>query len=891
MDNTIPSIFQSSAEKYRDRIAFNYFDPVRKLTQIEQAPSKLSNGVDGLWKAMTYEEFFLLSNNIASFLLSNGLNKGDRIAIVSENRPEWCASYMAILMCGGIAVPIDMQLGSDEIRNLLIDSETEIVFYSSKTEANVLKAVEGTEIKGINFDRYQFTPPKSPPCQGGAVGGDDIASIIYTSGTTGKPKGVMLTHENFCSDAESVIQAKVVTHDDNVLSILPLHHTYPFMCTFIVPVFIGATVTFAPGLKAVELISTIKDKDITIVVSVPRLLEMIRNGIVSKIKEKKIVSGIVLWMMKLCGMMRMKLGLNIGKIVFKSIHKNFGRLKFFASGGARLEPSIMKDLEAFGFTVLEGYGLTETSPVITFNPPEKRKPGSAGKPLPCVEIKISDDGEIMVRGHMVMKGYYRNIVATEDAIKAINGEKWLLTGDTGYLDEDGYLFITGRKKEVIVLSSGKNVYPEDVEKFYVSILLVKELCITEREGQLHAVIVPDFEYARKALIGNISEALKWQINEVSMRLPEYMRVKGYTIHSEPLPRTPLGKLRRFMINELIKTRGEEVKVKVEDRSLMEDEVGMRVVECIRPLMAEVIPIQSSDNLELDLGFDSLKRIELVSSLETAFSVSLPDEFMAEIQTVGDIVLKLKEFVSEGGIKEGGAASWKDILEKEPLPEDKEKVGFSYNNMEIAIAYVFLTIQKVLFKLLFRLKVEGSENIPQNGPFVIAPNHVSFLDGFVIASSVPYKTFKDLYFIGFQKYFIGRLRSWFAKISHVIPIDPETYLYKALQMSAYVLRNENALCVFPEGGRSFDGRLMEFKKGIGILALEMNIPVIPAFIKGTFKALPRGTAFIRPSKIEVFFGKPLILSDINMEQKPEGIDEYQYFANELRKRVMELAENR
>ncbi|MCL5062553.1 MAG: AMP-binding protein, partial [Nitrospiraceae bacterium] len=389
MDNTIPSIFQSSAEKYRDRIAFNYFDPVRKLTQIEQAPSKLSNGVDGLWKAMTYEEFFLLSNNIASFLLSNGLNKGDRIAIVSENRPEWCASYMAILMCGGIAVPIDMQLGSDEIRNLLIDSETEIVFYSSKTEANVLKAVEGTEIKGINFDRYQFTPPKSPPCQGGAVGGDDIASIIYTSGTTGKPKGVMLTHENFCSDAESVIQAKVVTHDDNVLSILPLHHTYPFMCTFIVPVFIGATVTFAPGLKAVELISTIKDKDITIVVSVPRLLEMIRNGIVSKIKEKKIVSGIVLWMMKLCGMMRMKLGLNIGKIVFKSIHKNFGRLKFFASGGARLEPSIMKDLEAFGFTVLEGYGLTETSPVITFNPPEKRKPGSAGKPLPCVEIKIS----------------------------------------------------------------------------------------------------------------------------------------------------------------------------------------------------------------------------------------------------------------------------------------------------------------------------------------------------------------------------------------------------------------------------------------------------------------------------------------------------------------------
>jgi long-chain acyl-CoA synthetase len=866
MDNTIPSIFQSSVEKNKDRVTFNYFD--------------------GSWKTMTYEEFFLLSNSIASFLISNGLNKGDRIAIVSENRPEWCAAYMAILMCGGIAVPIDMQLGSDEIRNLLIDSETKITFYSSKTEANVLKAVEGTDIKKINLDTTSFTHLTIHPFTHSPVSPDDIASIIYTSGTTGKPKGVMLTHQNFCSDADAVIQAKVVTHDDNVLSILPLHHTYPFMCTFIVPVFIGATITFAPGLKAADLISAIKDRDVTIVVSVPRLLEMIRNGIVSKIKEKKLFSGIVLWMMKLCGMVRIKLDINIGKALFKSIHKNFGRLKFFASGGARLEPSIMKDLEALGFTVLEGYGLTETSPVITFNPPEKRKPGSAGRPLPDVEIKVSDDGEIMVKGHMVMKGYYKNQAATDDAIR----DGWLLTGDTGYLDKDGYLFITGRKKEIIVLSSGKNIYPEDVEVFYASIPLIKEICITEMQGQLHAVIVPDFEYAKRSLIGNISEALKWEINAVSMKLPEYMRIKGYTMLAGPLPRTPLGKLRRFMIKEILKAEGKEKKIG-EDRSLMEDAVGRRVADCIMALMTEAVPIMSTDNLELDLGFDSLKRIELVSSLESAFSVSLPETFMAEVQTVGDIVSMLKEQISGEGIKEGGAVSWKDILEKEPLPENKEKVGFSYNNMEIAIAYVFLTIQKVLFKLLFCLKAEGSENIPQNGPFVIAPNHVSFLDGFVIASSVSYKTFKGLYFLGFQKYFAGRLRSWFAKVSHVIPIDPEIYLNKALQMSAYVLKNKKALCIFPEGGRSFDGRLMEFRKGIGVLAVEMDIPVIPAFIRGTFEALPRGAKFIRPSKIEVFFGEPISAADIDMQQKPEGIDKYQYFMEELRKRVISLSKNR
>ncbi|MEW6740083.1 MAG: AMP-binding protein [Nitrospirota bacterium] len=864
-NNTIPSLFQSSAEKYKDRIVFNYFD--------------------GVWKAMTYEEFLSLSNSIASFLLSNGLNKGDRIAIVSENRPEWCASYMAILMCGGIAVPIDMQLGNDEIKNLLMDSETKIVFYSSKTEANVLKAVEGTDIKGISLDtitpslHHSNTPVVSP---------DDIASIIYTSGTTGKPKGVMLTHENFCSDADAVIQAKVVTHDDNVLSILPLHHTYPFMCTFIVPVFIGATITFAPGLKAADLISAIRDRDVTIVVAVPRLLEMIRNGIVSKIKEKKIFSRIVLWMMKLCGLMRTKIGLNMGRIVFKSIHKNFGRLKFFASGGARLEPSIMKDLEALGFTVLEGYGLTETSPVITFNPPEKRKPGSAGRPLPDVEIKVSNDGEIMVKGHMVMKGYYKNQAATDDTIK----DGWLLTGDTGYMDEDGYLFITGRKKEIIVLSSGKNIYPEDAEVFYASIPLIKEICITEMEGQLHAVTVPDFEYAKRSLIGNISEALKWEINAVSMKLPEYMRIKGYTMLAGPLPRTPLGKLRRFMIKEILKHEGKEKKIG-EDRSLMEDEIGRRVADCIMALMAEAVPILSTDNLELDLGFDSLKRIELVSSLESAFSVSLPETFMAEVQTVGDIVTMLKEQVSWEGIKEGGTViiSWKDILEREPLKEDREKVGFHYSIAELSVAYTIRLIQTILFKLFFRFKVQGKEHIPEHGPFVIAPNHASFLDGFVIASSVSYKTFKGLYFLGFQKYFAGRFRSWFAEVSHVIPIDPEIYLNKALQMSAYVLKNKKALCIFPEGGRSFNGSLMEFRKGIGVLAAEMDIPVVPAFIRGTFEALPRGAKFIRPSKIEVFFGEPIGVSDIDMQQKPEGIDEYQYFAEELRKKVIALSKNR
>ena len=264
----------------------------------------------------------------------------------------------------------------------------------------------------------------------------------------------------------------------------------------------------------------------------------------------------------------------------------------------------MQDLEALGLTILEGYGLTETSPVVAFNPIEKRKPGSVGKALPSAEIKIIDterhveldimkEGEITIKGPMVMKGYYKNPQATAEVLK----DGWFYSGDLGYIDNDGYVFITGRLKEVIVLGSGKNIYPDEVEKQYLSIPLIKEICVTGVEDKgvvesLHAIIVPDFEYAKKTQIANLQETLKWEINAVSLRMPQYMRIRGYTLSSDPLPRTPLGKLRRFMVKDLLKVKSEKLKVKSEDKNLLQDEIGRKIVECIKPLLKEQLSIQS-----------------------------------------------------------------------------------------------------------------------------------------------------------------------------------------------------------------------------------------------------------------------------------------------------------
>lgn len=882
LKNTIYELFLKAVIEYGENIAFNYLDQT--------------------WKTITYNELLIDTKGIVSYLIKNGIRKGDKIAIISENRPEWCISYLAISLSGGTAVPIDAQLGANAIRNLLADSESKVVFHSAKTEENVRKAVEDL-VTLINFDSPDFRNicKTSDIRDYPQVSGEDVASLIYTSGTTGIPKGVQLTHKNFCSDAEAIIKAGIVTHKDNVLSVLPLHHTYPFMCTFLVPVFLGASITYPLGLKGPELIAAIKERGVSILVGVPQLLELIRNGILKKMRQlprpmPEIMAGIL----KLCGILREKTGINLGRAVFRSAHRALGnRFRFFASGGAKLDPEVMKDLEALGFTVLEGYGLTETSPVVTFNPIRKRKLGSAGRPLPSVEIKIIDpirrealnvmeEGEIAIRGPMVMKGYYRNPQATEQVMKG----GWLLSGDLGYLDKDGYLFITGRSKEVIVLSSGKNVYPEDAEREYMRIPLIKEICVMgiEERGiieSLHAVIVPNIEYAKKAQIGNLQEALGWEINNVSLHMPQYLRIKGYTLYPDPLPRTPLGKLRRFMIKDLIKAKGKEQRAKSDDKRLMGDETGRRVVECIIPLLKKELQIQSTDNLELDLGLDSLKRIELIVSLEKVFSIKLPETFASEIQTVEELVTKIKEYGTREVVEIEKMPMWKDILKTEPSSEDKKRVGLHHSALEWLIVLIVLRTVKILLRIFFRLKVKGLENLPENGPYIITPNHTSYIDGFGIVALLPSSSFKDLYSLGFQKYFTGRFKEYFARLAHIIPIDPETYLNRALQMAAYVLRSRKSLLIFPEGGRSYDGEVMRFKKGVGILSLELNVPVIPTYIMGSFEALPRGAIWPKFTEIKITFGKPLYPSDLDMSRKPEDMDKYQFFVNELRDKVKGL----
>ncbi len=849
-------------------------------------------------KSYTYEEFLNLSKSIASFLFVKSIRQRDRVAIFSEGRPEWGIAYLGILFLGAVGVPIDNQLSENEVRNLIQDSESKVIFISEKTSGTISTVQELKPIIIINFDSEEFLRILKYPHLNTfpSIDPDDMASLIYTSGTTGKPKGVMLTHRNFLSNVQGIQKAKIIDEKDCILSILPLHHSYPFMVNFLVPVVSGARVMYLQSLKGPDILKTMVEGRVTVLVGVPQLFAMLRKRIIDNITTLPLpLRWLIFSILRLSGFLRDKLRINIGRIVFSSVHKRFGeKFRFFVSGGAKLDPDVYKDLEALGFTVIEGYGLTETSPVISFNPIKRTKKGSVGLSLPGVEVKIMNmgedgTGEIAVKGPNVMKGYYRNLEETEKVIR----DGWLLTGDLGYIDNEKYLYITGRTKEVITLSSGKNIYPEEIEKHYLQSPLIKEICVLSVEKKpgiaesLKAVVVPDIDYMRKNKIANFNEAVKWEINALSAKLPPYKRIMGYEAYETALPKTTLGKLKRYAIRDILARREvkEEAEIKEEEIKVVESPTEKRVIASLEKI-TEKRPIRLDHNLELDLGIDSLARIELIVALSQVFSIELSDTFGADVYTVRELMRKIEEFKEGVGEEVTAEVSWGNILKTEPSKEDQESVGLVQGPLTRLFLIVIIGILRIISKILFRLELKGVENVPAP-PYIITPNHTSNLDGFMIGIGIPIELFMNLFFLGFQKYFGNWFTSRFAKLAHVIPIDPETYLRRALQISGYVLKKGKSLCLFPEGGRTYDGNLLPFKKGVGILSKELDVPLVPALIEGTYEVLPRGAFWPKFRKIRVTFAKPLYPKKIDTFGKSAGMDDYEWIVFKLREVISNM----
>jgi len=533
------------------------------------------------FQGITYSELGEKARSFGHGLMEMGLEKGESVALVSENRPEWGIAYLGILFAGAVTVPLDSALKPSELKHILRESKAKMVVASSRYLSDMEEALAeiGSLQKVVSMDNEQRE--NVVPFQTVIENGDqtskelsypneeDLASLIFTSGTTGSSKGVMLTHRNIVSDIWGIFQVLDIYPEDNFLSVLPLHHTFECTCGFLVPLAAGAEIYYARSLKSKQLMEDIKETRATLMIAVPLLFEKMLNGLRKGIKKKSALTQFLFnTNLGLCGTARKVLGLNPGKVLFKGLREKAGlsSLRLFVCGGAPLSPEIAEVFDLLGIRFLQGYGLTETSPVLTVNPFHRPKYASVGPAIPGAELKIVDPdengvGEIAARGEVVMTGYFHNEKATSEAFK----DDWFLTGDSGWKDKDGYFYVTGRKKDMIVTRAGKNIYPEELEyQLNKSPFILESLVLGRRVGtgkgeEPYAIIVPDYEYfdhvaeAEKTEFDEkkIEQTVKEEIAKCCSHIADYKRIKGFEIREEEFEKTSTRKIKRYLFKHKI----------------------------------------------------------------------------------------------------------------------------------------------------------------------------------------------------------------------------------------------------------------------------------------------------------------------------------------------------
>jgi long-chain acyl-CoA synthetase len=947
----------------------------RFLQSVEKFPDRVAaelQRTSGAVEPLTYSELRHKAESVARWLRESGMSPGARCAILAANHPLWVAAYLGIMAAGAVSVPLDTAFNAHQVNKLLWDSGATLIFTDSKHLPLVEKAVAETLVRIVMIDgsgegRYSnllgmFSSgpgnagspdrPGLPGWGGGftpaAIHDDDLAVLMYTSGTTADPKGVMLTHGNLLAETNAVFSFISITERDSILAVLPLFHALAQMANLLLPFAAGARIVYLEEMNTTELLRALSERNITLFCCVPQFFYLIHDRVMQEVKKRGFFARTAFRaMMSLSGAAR-KIGFGrlLGKLFFARIHKLLGpKMRYLITGGSAFDPKIGRDFEKLGFNVLQAYGLTETSGGATATPPNANVLGSVGRPLPGVQVKILDPqpaeglpqpvGEVAIGGGIVMKGYYNR----PDATAAIIKDGWLLSGDLGYLDPHGNLFITGRRKEMIVLSSGKNIYPEEIEAQYMKSPFIKEICVmglTNRPGEpfserLHAVIVPNFDVLRERKIVNAREVIRFDVENLSAELPSTKRILSFDLWPDPLPRTTTRKLKRFEIQRRV-ISGERSTAAAGTSAVAEAEGGGAVAEepsaeeavwlsdrdvqralaIIRNASKTQKPVTPSSNMELDLGFDSMERVELVVSLEQEFGVEVEDKVISHVYTVRELVdtiLHAREAAAAAVPNGAGAtetsrgrapsaSGWDAVLAMPPTGVDSDAAAVSQAlNTSVVFTFIWFVLTRLaglMVRVFFGLSVSGQEKLPRKGPFILSPNHQSFLDGPVVASLMPWRLFKDMFYVGtseiFGKNIAFGLFYFLGRTLKLVPVDPDSNLVNAMRAGAYGLRQGDNLVLYPEGERSIDGTPKKFKKGAAILSTHLQVPIVPVALEGFYQAWPRTRKLPRRARLHVRFGDPIQppASPNGAGRSPE--ETYKEVTETLRNRVVEMWES-
>ena len=924
---------QEAAQKFPDNIALE----IQRQQTVER---------------VTFAELTRMSESVANWL-STRIPRDARVAILAANHPRWVAAYLGIIAAGRTAVPLDTAFHADQVKTLLIDSGASLLFCDGKHLPVAMEAVERINVRLVMTsaasERAEMSLSPNPThrterdewgAQGLTSPGkevlaadldsifaigpagfqpvvpaeSDLAALLYTSGTTADPKGVMLTHANLVGEANAVLAVVKIGPEDALLGILPMFHVLAQMANLFLPLFNGARVVYLETLNTTELLRALQERNITAFCVVPQFFYLIHERILKELhKRGKLTLSLVHALMALNRGLR-RIGINAGKLFFGKIHATFGtRMRYLVTGGSRFDPAIARDFYSFGIDVLNAYGLTETTGGAFLNPPGHIVFGSVGKPFPGVEAKIVDPkpieegaepaGEIAIRGAIVMKGYWNRPDATAEILR----DGWLYTGDLGYFDSGGNLVITGRRKEVIVLANGKNVYPEEIENHYLQAQSVKEICVMALESRpgdptserLHAVIVPNFDLLRERKIVNAKEVIRLEIEALSHKIASTKRLGSYDIWQEDLPRTTTRKLKRFQIEKKVRELQHQQETGDSDlaagKPLTDDEQQWLEQEDVKRALAVVREsarkfagnrpdaIRPTHNLELDLGLDSMQRVELLTAIEQQLGGEVPEAQLAEIYSVRDLVDAVRASNGRGeGQGRAAAPAWSTIL-SEPVT-DPDVLALTRHNVFAEVVCFLLAKLIYLFALdRYHLKVRGLQNVPEKGPFLLCSNHQSYVDPFVMIGALPYRLFRDAFAVGtsdiFGEGFMRRLARWL----RVAVVDPDTNLMPAMRAGAFGLIQGHILVLYPEGERTDDGNPRVFRKGAAILSIHTQAPIVPIAIEGFYEAWPRHKKFPKFADLQLVFGKPIQPPPVSEASEAA----YEQLTSELKSRVVAM----
>ena len=783
--------------------------------------------------------------NIRNFARFTPEKKEAKTLVFAENCVEWIYSFFSIWQNRGIAIPVDASSTIDDVAYIMNDAQPEAIWVTEQTEEVAREAIKKAGVKTtlLRMDNLtSLVPHEETKEEGISFEDSDIAVILYTSGTTGFPKGVMLTFHNLIVNINAIsLDVPIFNKDSSTLILLPLHHVMPLVGTMIAPVFTESQMVLCPTMAGPDIMAALERGKVTIMVGVPRLWQTLYNGIKKKIDAS--APGRILY--SLCE----KLGkYGFSQKVFASVHKKLGgNLKYCVSGGAALDQEIGIGMKTLGIRVLEGYGMTETSPMISFTRPDDVIPGCSGIPLPCCDCVIKD-GELCVKGENVMKGYYNR---PEETAAIFDEEGYLHTGDLARFDEKGRVYITGRKKEIIVLSNGKNVQPVEIEfKLEKFDTYIKECAVSYHNDKLVAVIVPQDDIIQGKTDAELEALLKREVLEpYNNEAMNYKKVMSIFILRGALPRTRLSKIQRFKVLDILKNGvssapAQEVKIvepDMEEYRILRDYIKKeKKLDVIRP----------TDHLETDLGLDSLDRVSMQEFIFQTFGAEVNADSILSFSTLKN----LAEHISK-------AKTHMDVVEDMDWQQLLTSTEAVVPSKPTALLPIFSKTFKCLNHMYFRLTFKGKENIPANAPFIIAPNHQSFLDGPLVTSGLSSKVIKNTYFYATEEHFNTSTKRSLANQCNVILMQMSNLKNSILHM-AQVLRAGKNLMIFPEGRRTNTGELGDFKKSFAILSRELQVPIVPVRITGAFEALPRHKTLPRPSKITVEYLKPFT-PDANM----------------------------